>query len=212
MKTLAISVKDRDKVGKSNTRTLRNQGNVPCVLYGGEKQVAFYAHENDFRKLVYTPDTFLVELDINGTKTNAIMQDIQFHPVTDKILHIDFLEVFVDKPIKVSLPVILEGVALGVKNGGNLMFRRPKIITKGLVTNLPDSISLNIEDLKIGMFIYIKDIEIEGCEFLAPPNSVVVGVKTARAAIEEIEEEVEDEDATEGEANTDAPADAPAAE
>jgi large subunit ribosomal protein L25 len=193
MKTLAISVKERQNVGKSNTRALRNQGNVPCVLYGGEKQVTFYAHENDFRKIVYTPDTFVVELNIDGTETRAIMQDIQFHPVTDKILHIDFLEVFDNKPITVSIPVILEGASIGVKNGGNLMFRRPKIITKGLVANLPDAITLSIEHLKIGMFIYIKDIEMDGCEFLAPGNSVVVGVKTARAAVEEeVEEEIEE--------------------
>ena len=198
MKTLAISVKSRENVGKSNTRALRNQGNVPCVLYGGEKQVTFYAHENDFRKLVYTSDTFVVELDIDGSKVKAIMQDIQFHPVTDKILHIDFLEVIEGKPVTVALPVILEGVAAGVRNGGNLMFRRPKIITKGLVTNLPDAITLNIEKLKIGMFTYIKDIVIEGCEFIAPSNSVVVGVKTARAAIEEEEEEAEETEGVDG--------------
>jgi large subunit ribosomal protein L25 len=218
MKTLAISVKERQNVGKTSTRALRNQGNVPCVLYGGEKQVIFYAHENDFRKLVYTPDTFIVELDINGSKTQAIMQDIQFHPVSEKILHIDFLEVFDDKPIKVSLPVILEGVAIGVKNGGNLMFRRPKIITKGLAANLPDAITINIEHLKIGMFIYIKDVEIEEVEFLAPLNSVVVGVKTARAAIEEVEEEegaegAEGEEGTEGTEGANTPAaDTPASE
>ena len=197
MKTLAISVKARPQVGKSSTRALRNQGNVPCVLYGGEKQVTFYAHENDFRKLVYTPDTFLVELDIEGSKTKAVMQDIQFHPVTDKILHIDFLEVFDNKPVTVSLPVILQGIALGVRNGGNLLFRRPKIITKGLISNLPDSISINVEDLEIGMFIYIKDISIDGCEFLAPPSSVVVGVKTARTAILETVDNEEDEESTE---------------
>ena len=207
MKTLAISVKERMNVGKSSTRALRNQGNVPCVLYGGEKQVTFYAHENDFRKLVYTPDTFIVELDINGSQTKAIMQDIQFHPVTEKILHIDFLEVFDEKPIKVSLPVILEGVAIGVKNGGNLMFRRPKIITKGLVSNLPDAITINIEHLKIGMFIYIKDIEVAGVEFLAPSNSVVVGVKTARTAIEEVVEG-EEEGGEDGEAKDAAPEEA----
>ena len=197
MKTLAINVKEREKSGKSNTRALRNQGNVPCVLYGGEKQVTFYAHENDFRKLVYTPDTFLVELDIEGSKTKAVMQDIQFHPVTDKILHIDFLEVFDNKPVTVSLPVILQGIALGVRNGGNLLFRRPKIITKGLISNLPDSISINVEDLAIGMFIYIKDISIDGCEFLAPPNSVVVGVKTARTAILETVDDEDNEESTE---------------
>jgi large subunit ribosomal protein L25 len=210
MKTLAINVKERGNVGKTNTRALRNQGNVPCVLYGGEKQVTFYAHENDFRKLVYTPDTFVVELNIDGTVTKAIMQDIQFHPVTDKILHIDFLEVFDNKAITVSIPVILNGAAIGVKNGGNLMFRRPKIITKGLVANLPDAIELNIEHLKIGMFTYIKDITVEGCELMAPGNSVVVGVKTARAAVEEeVEEEVEE--GAEGDAPAEG-AEAPAAE
>ena len=216
MKTLAISVKKRETVGKKNTRALRNQGNVPCVLYGGEKQVTFYAHENDFRKLVYTKDTFVVELNINGDVINAVMQDIQFHPVSDKILHIDFLQVFDDKPVTVSLPVNLEGISKGVKNGGNLLFRRPKIITKGLVSNLPDAININIEDLAIGMFIYIKDINIEGCEFLAPPNSVVVGVKTARTAIE-VEEEEDNEDSddssdTSSEAPSEAPSDSPSAE
>ena len=217
MKTLAISVKERQNVGKSNTRALRNQGNVPCVLYGGEKQVTFYAHENDFRKLVYTPDTFIAELNIDGSKVRAILQDIQFHPVTDKILHIDFLEIIEGKPITITLPVILEGVAPGVKNGGNLMFRRPKIITKGLAASLPDAITINIEHLKIGMFIYIKDIEMDGCEFLAPGNSVVVGVKTARAAIEEVEEEeIEGEEGAEGgdasAEGAETPAEAPAAE
>ena len=210
MKTLAISVKERQNVGKSNTRALRNQGNVPCVLYGGEKQVTFYAHENDFRKLVYTPDTFVVDLDVDGKKTKAIMQDIQFHPVSEKILHIDFLEVFDDKPITVSLPVNLSGVAIGVKNGGNLMFRRPKIITKGLLSNLPEAINIDIEHLKIGMFIYIKDVVIEGAEFLAPPNSVVVGVKTARAAI--VEEEIEGEEGEEEEEGTDSASDAKSSE
>ena len=211
MKTLAISVKKRETVGTKDTRALRNQGNVPCVLYGGEKQVTFYAHENDFRKLVYTKDTFVVELDINGDVINAVMQDIQFHPVSDKILHIDFLQVFDDKPVTVSLPVNLVGISKGVKNGGNLLFRRPKIITKGLVSNLPDAININIEDLAIGMFIYIKDINIEGCEFLAPPNSVVVGVKTARTAIEVEEEDNEDSDDssdTSSEAPSEAPSDA----
>lgn len=210
MKTLAINVKERGNVGKTNTRALRNQGNVPCVLYGGEKQVTFYAHENDFRKLVYTPDTFIVELSIDGAVTKAIMQDIQFHPVTDKILHIDFLEVFDNKAITVSIPVNLNGTAIGVKNGGNLMFRRSKIITKGLVANLPNSIELNIEHLNIGMFTYIKDITVEGCELIAPGNSVVVGVKTARAVVEEeVEEEVEE--GAEGDAPAEG-AEAPAAE
>jgi len=201
MKTLAISAKSRDKVGKSSTRQLRNQGNVPCVLYGGEKQVCFYAHENEFRKLVYTPDVFIVELSIDGEVKRCIMQDIQFHPVSDKILHIDFLEVFDDKPITVSIPVILKGLAIGVRNGGNLMFRRRKIITRGLAASLPDAIEIDIENVKIGEFIYIKDINLEGCQFLAPDNSVVVGVKTARGAIEEESEEEETEESSDEKAD-----------
>ena len=200
MKTLAINVKEREKSGKSNTRALRNQGNVPCVLYGGEKQVVFYAHENEFRKLVYTPDIFVVELNFENKKINSIMQDIQFHPVSEKILHIDFLEVFDDKPVVVSIPVKLKGIPLGVRNGGNLMFRRNKIITKGLVSKLPDAIELNVESLAIGMFIYIKDINIDGCQFLAPENSVVVGVKTARNVIEE---ESSDDEGVESEESND---------
>jgi large subunit ribosomal protein L25 len=211
MKTLAISVKQRENVGKTSTRALRNQGKVPCVLYGGEKQVAFHAHENDFRKLVYTPDVFIVELDIEGSKVKAIMQDIQFHPVTDKILHIDFLEISDDKAITVSIPVILNGLAIGVRDGGNLMFRRRKIITKGLSANLPNAIEINIEDVKIGQFIYIKDLNIEGCEFLAPPSSVVVGVKMSRGAVDTDEEEAEEGEEGES-AEGDAPAEAPAAE
>ena len=203
MKTLAINVIEREQVGKSNTRALRNQGNVPCVLYGGEKQVTFYAHENEFRKLVYTPDVFIVELDIDGKKYNAIMQDIQFHPVTEKILHIDFLQVFDDKPVTVSIPVILNGIAEGVRQGGVMMFRRNKIITKGFVKDLPDAIELNIEHLKIGMFIYIQDLNIDGCQFIAPGNSVIVGVKTARTVVEEVV--LDEEEGAETESDTKKP-------
>tara|TARA_B110000240_G_scaffold111453_1_gene125187 strand:- start:399 stop:1052 length:654 start_codon:yes stop_codon:yes gene_type:complete len=185
MKSLAISAKTREKVGKSDSKALRNQGKVPCVLYGGEKQVSFYAHENDFRKLVYTSDVFLVELDIDGSKFSAIMQDIQFHPVTDKILHIDFLQVFDDKEITVNIPVKLDGQSIGVKNGGNLLQRRKSIITRALPGNLPDAINIDITDLKIGMFVYIKDLRSELYDFLAADNSVVVGVKTARNAVED---------------------------
>ena len=190
MKSLAISANKRENVGKANSKALRNQGNVPCVLYGGEKQVCFYAHENDFRKLVYTPDVFIVELNIDGNEYKAIMQDIQFHPVTDKILHIDFLQAFDDKEITVSIPVVLNGLAAGVRNGGNLLFRRKKIVTRALPAKFPDAINVDIEHLKIGDFIYIKDLRHEDYTFLAPDNAVVVGVKTARNAIEE---EVEDE-------------------
>ena len=199
MKSLAISVKKRENVGKANSKALRNQGKVPCVLYGGETQVCFYAHENDLRKLVYTSDIFLIDLDVEGTKTSCILQDIQFHPVTDKILHIDFLEVFADKEVTVEIPVVLKGMAIGVRNGGNLLTRRNKIITRAIPGNLPDAIEIDISELQIGMFVYIKDLKSDKYSFLASDNSVVVGVKTARAAIEEeVVEEVEGEEGEEG--------------
>lgn len=199
MKTLAISAKLREGTGKTDSKALRNQGNVPCVLYGGEKQVCFYAHENDFRNLVFTPDVFIVELDIEGQKYRAVMQDLQFHPVTDKLLHLDFLEIFDDKEVTVTIPVQLEGNAVGIRNGGILSFRRRKIITRAIPGNLPDYIVINIEDLDIGQSIFIKDLRNENYSFIAPDNAIVVGVRTARELIVEEEEEIEEGVEAEGE-------------
>ena len=203
MKTLAISAKIRKGTGKTDSKALRNQGNVPCVLYGGEKQVCFYAHENDFRNLVYTPDVFIVELDIEGEKYRAVMQDLQFHPVTDKLLHLDFLQIFDDKEVTMTIPVHLEGMSIGIRNGGVLSFRRRKIITRAIPGNLPDYIEINIEDLDIGQSIFIRDLRVDKYSFLAADNAVVVGVRTARELIieEEEEEELEGEEGeiTEGE-------------
>ena len=203
MKTLAISAKLRKGTGKTDSKALRNQGNVPCVLYGGEKQVCFYAHENDFRNLVHTPDVFIVELDIEGEKYRAIMQDLQFHPVTDKLLHLDFLQIFDDKEVTMTIPVHLEGMSIGIRNGGVLSFRRRKIITRAIPGNLPDYIEINIEDLDIGQSIFIRDLRVDKYSFLAADNAVVVGVRTARELIieEEAEEELEGEEGeiTEGE-------------
>ena len=203
MKTLEISAKLRKGTGKTDSKALRNQGNVPCVLYGGEKQVCFYAHENDFRNLVHTPDVFIVELDIEGEKYRAIMQDLQFHPVTDKLLHLDFLQIFDDKEVTMTIPVHLEGMSIGIRNGGVLSFRRRKIITRAIPGNLPDYIEINIEDLDIGQSIFIRDLRVDKYSFLAADNAVVVGVRTARELIieEEEEEELEGEEGeiTEGE-------------
>ncbi len=195
MKTLAISAKVRNGTGKIDSKALRNQGNVPCVLYGGEKQMCFYAHENDFRNLVYTPDVFIVELDIEGEKYRAVIQDLQFHPVTEKLLHLDFLEIFDDKEVTVTIPVHLKGNAVGIRDGGILSFRRRKIITRAIPGNLPDYIEINIEDVEIGQSIFIKDLRNEKYTFLAPDNAVVVGVRVARELIiEEEEEEIEGEE------------------
>ena len=211
MKTFALgaSVRETNKIAN---RALRNQGKVPCVLYGGEKQVYFSATENDLNKLVNTPDVYLLNIDIDGESFQAILQDIQFHPFTDRIIHIDFLQVFDDKEVTVNIPVNFIGTPIGVRNGGNLLVRKRAIRTRAIPANLPDAIDINIEELKIGKFLYIGDIRDERYTFLAGDKSVIVGVKTARGAVEdEEEEEGTEEDAAEGGDAPAAPAE-PAAE
>ncbi len=212
MKTFALgaSVRETNKIAN---RALRNQGKVPCVLYGGEKQVYFSATENDLNKLVNTPDVYLLNIDIDGESFQAILQDIQFHPLTDRIVHIDFLQVFDDKEVTVNIPVNFIGTPIGVRNGGNLLVRKRAIRTRAIPANLPDAIDINIEELKIGKFLYIGDIRDERYTFLAGDKSVIVGVKTARGAVEDEEEEEEgtEEGAAEGGDAPTAPAE-PAAE
>jgi len=209
MKSFALGADVRE-TNKIANRALRNQGKVPCVLYGGEKQVYFSASENDLNKLVNTPNVYIVKLSVAGKEFQAILQDIQFHPVTDRIIHVDFLQIFEDKEVTMNIPVNFHGTPIGVRNGGNLVVRRRSIKTKAIPANLPDAIDINIEDLKIGKFLYIGDIRDEKYSFLAADNAVVVGVKTARGAVEEEEEEEEG-----GESAESAPAEggeAPAAE
>ena len=199
MKTFALgaSVRETNKIAN---RALRNQGKVPCVLYGGEKQVYFSATENDLNKLVNTPDVYLLNIDIDGESFQAILQDIQFHPFTDRIIHIDFLQVFDDKEVTVNIPVNFIGTPIGVRNGGILLVRKRAIRTRAIPANLPDAIDINIEELKIGKFLYIGDVRDERYTFLAGDKSVIVGVKTARGAVEDEEEEEEgtEEGAAEG--------------
>jgi len=211
MKTFALSAESRE-TNKIANRALRNQGKVPCVLYGGEKQVYFSATENDLNKLVNTPDVYLLNIDIDGESYQAILQDIQFHPLTDRIVHIDFLQVFDDKEVTVSIPVNFIGTPIGVRNGGNLLVRRRAIKTRAIPANLPDAIEINIEDLKIGKFLYIGDVRDEKYTFLAEDKSVIVGVKTARGAIEDEEEDVEGEEGETAEGGDAPAAEAPAAE
>ena len=198
MKTFALGADIRE-TNKIANRGLRNQGKVPCVLYGGEKQVYFSAIENDLNKLVNTPDVYLIQVKVAGETFQAILQDIQFHPVTDRIIHVDFLQVFDDKEVTVNIPVNFIGTPIGVKNGGNLLVRKRVIKTRAIPANLPDAIDVNIEELKIGKFLYIGDIRDEKYTFLAGDKSVIVGVKTARGAVEDEEEEgEEDEETAEG--------------
>ncbi|MCL4119731.1 UNVERIFIED_CONTAM: hypothetical protein GTU68_035950 [Idotea baltica] len=211
MKSITIKGSKREIVGKVATKALRNAGKVPCVLYGGEP-VHFSANELEFRKLIYTPNVYTASIELEGgEKFSAIVQDIQFHPVTDKIIHIDFYQLFDDKAVSLNIPVKLEGTAPGVMNGGVLRFPNRRLRVKALPANLPDFLNIDISELKIGDKVFVESLMSEKFEILHPEDMVVVQVRTARAAIvEEVDEE--GEEGEEGETAEGGEAAAPAAE
>ncbi|TKG96483.1 50S ribosomal protein L25/general stress protein Ctc [Puteibacter caeruleilacunae] len=182
MKSIEIKGQLRTAVGKKDAKNLRNAGNVPCVMYGGEAPVHFYADANEFRKVVYTPSVYLIDLNINGEACKAIMQDIQFHPVTDEILHIDFLQIFEENPVTIEIPVEVEGFAKGIKAGGKLKINLRRLKVKALAKDLPDTITLNVEELGLGESIKVEAMEVENLEFLNAKSTPVVSVIITRAA------------------------------
>ena len=199
MKSITINGSKRESVGKSSSRLLRNAGQVPCVLYGGEGPIHFSAPELAFSKLVYTANAYTVVIAFGEKESyNAILQDIQFHPVSDKILHIDFYQLFDDKKISMDIPVKLNGNPIGVKLGGNLQRNKRKLRIKALPTNLPDNLEIDISELNIGDKVYITELFNENYEFLHPENTVVCQVRRARAALVVETEEGEGEEGEEG--------------
>lgn len=198
MKTAQLSGSTRENVGKKEAAALRKAGKVPAVLYGAGEQTHFSVDALPMSKLVITPNVYKIELDINGTKKDAIIQDIQFHPVTDDIIHVDFLELQEGKPVKVALPLRFTGNAIGVRNGGKLLVNFRKLNVFGLAKDMPEDISLDITNLRIGKSLRIKDINLEGLKLLHDQNAVAVMVKMARGAVDsdDDEEEGEGEEAT----------------
>ena len=185
MKSITINGSKRESVGKSSTKALRNAGKIPCVLYGGEKPVHFSAEEISFSKLVYTPNahTVIISMD-NKSEINAVIQDIQFHPVTEKILHVDFLQIFEDKEVTITVPVRFEGNAPGVRNqGGNLSKNKRKLSVRALPKDLPDYIKADISSLNLNDNITIADVSEETFKFLHPDNMVICQVKMSRASL-----------------------------
>ena len=182
MKSITIKGSKRESVGKVATKALRNAGMVPCVIYGGEKPVHFSAEEKAFKKLVYTPDVFTASLDVDGQKTTAILQDIQFHPLSDRILHVDFYQLFDDKEVTMNIPVKLTGTSPGVLNGGSLRFTNRKLKIKALPANLPDYVTADISGLKIGSKLLVTSLFNDEYTFMHPDNTVVVQVRTSRNA------------------------------
>jgi large subunit ribosomal protein L25 len=208
MKSITINGSKRESVGKVAAKALRNAGRVPCVLYGGGEPLHFSAQELDFSKLVYTPNAHTVVINLDGENIAAILQDIQFHPLTDKIIHVDFYRLFDDKEVSMNIPVKVEGAAPGVLNsGGVLVLNKRKLRVKALPKNLPDVIVANISNLKLGNKLYTAELQTEDFTIVHPDNTVVCQVRTSRASIKE-EEEEETEEATEG--GEDTPAEASA--
>ena len=212
MKSVSINGIARVDLGKKFAKQLRKEENVPCVIYGGkEGPIHFYAHSNEFRSIVYTPNVYLIDIKIEDTVSQAIMGDIQFHPVTDKILHIDFLRVFEDQMVKINVPVNISGNSIGVRNGGRLAINMRRTLIEALPANLPETIDIDITNIKIGQSIRVKDILLENIHFLNNSEDVIVAVKTARAAITEEEEAEEAGEAGEaGEGVTEGGDDKPA--
>lgn len=195
MKVAPLSGSLRANVGKKDAKAMRNAGLVPCVLYGQGSQTHFSIKDIAIEKLVFNPDVFQIELDIEGKKTNAIIQDLQQDPITDKVLHVDFLELDAKKPVKVALPVRLTGASRGVLAGGKLMqvFRRLKVVA--LPGELPEAIIIDITKLRIGQSIRVGDLETSGLKFVDAKSAVVVSVKMARGASKAAEaDDEEDED------------------
>ena len=211
MKSITIKGSKRESVGKVATKALRNAGSVPCVLYGGGEPLHFAAPELDFSKLVYTPNahTVVITLD-DGSKVNAILQDIQFHPLNDKILHVDFYRMFDDKEVAMNIPVKVEGAAPGViVSGGVLSLNKRKLRVKALPKNLPDSIVINISELELGNKIYTAELQTESYKILHTDNTVVCQVRTSRAAILVEDEETETDAETSTEEGAETSADKP---
>jgi large subunit ribosomal protein L25 len=182
MKSFEIKAAVRNSLGKKDSKKTRDAGNVPCILYGGKSNINFTVDEKEVSHVIFTPNVYLVNLNIDGKTYSAKIHDIQFHPVTDRVNHIDFYEVLEDKKITIDLPVKIQGNSIGVREGGKLIQDRRKVKVRALVKDMPDEIVLDITDLNIGKAIRVGDLSFKNIEFLDLKTSPVVSVKVTRAS------------------------------
>lgn len=202
MNTVSLSGSLRGNVGKKDAKAQRKLGKVPCVIYGGSEQKHFTLDQKEFKKIIFTPEVSIVKLTLGEKNYECILQDVQYHPVTDKVLHADFLELQAGKPVTVALPVELKGTAPGVVKGGKLRLKLRKLRVSGIINIMPEHIVLDISKLDIGRSIKVRDIAHADLNFLDPGNQVVVAVVAVRgisAEEEEGEEGAEGETAEGGE-------------
>ena len=211
MKSVVLTGQKREGLGKKESKKLRAQKIVPAVLYGGNEVVHFAVPFSDLRKLIYTPSVFLIDLEIDGENYKALMQDIQWHPVEEEVLHIDFLRISDGNPVKIDVPINVTGMAKGMKAGGKLKTNLRRLKVKALAENLPDTIDIDITPLTIGQSIKVGDLKRDNLEFLDSKSNVIVGVITSRAAKSAMGAMADDEEEAEEDAPVDE-AEAPASE
>ena len=196
MKTIEIKGSFRTELGKKSSKELRKSGNVPCVIYGKEKNIHFFAHENSFKNLVYTPAAHLVKLNIEDKEYNVVLKDMQFHPVKDNIIHADFIEILENKPVVINIPIKVFGDSVGVIAGGKLSIKRRSLKVKGLAKDLPEALPVDITNLKIHEGVKVGELSYDKIELLDPKKSMVLTIATSRVA-QKSDEEVAAEAATE---------------
>lgn len=200
MKSVELKATSRNEVrSKSALKALRKEGRVPAVMYGGKENVNFHVDEIAFSKLIDTPEVYFIDLNFGDSTVKAVIGDVQFHPVTDAPIHIDFIQVFDDKPVTIAIPVAFTGASIGVLNGGKRREKLRKLVLRALPAHLPEEVSIDITKLKIGQSIKVKDVEMENVEFLDNENAVIIAVKTSRVAVTTDDDDLEEETA-EGEA------------
>ncbi|WP_296928831.1 50S ribosomal protein L25/general stress protein Ctc [Porphyromonas sp.] len=206
---LSATVRKADQLGKKATKGLRREGLVPVVLYGGSETQHLVVKADDINKLIYTPDIFLIELDVEGKLIKAVLKEVQFHPVSDKTLHADLYEVSEDKPIVMSVPVVLNGHAVGVRAGGKLVREKRNLRVRAVYDKIPENLVIDVTNLKLGKTIQVHELSFEGLELVDAPQAVVCAVKQTRAArgkdaTESESEETEEEGSEHSEESKDA--------
>jgi large subunit ribosomal protein L25 len=195
MKSIALQGNKRADRGTTDAKALRNAEKIPAVLYGGKENTHFTVNEIQFGKIINSPNVYFVNLDVDGSTHRAIIKDVQFHPVTDKVLHIDFLEVVEGKAITVNMPIKLTGSSKGVLNGGKLRTVTRRLKVNGLAEVLPEFITIDITNLRIGQSIKVGDIKVDGLRLLDAANAVVVAVKRSRVSSADTDEDEDEEGA-----------------
>jgi len=182
MKTLKLKADKREVFGKKGSKSVRNAGQVPAILYGGGETIHFSLDEKSVKPLIYSPNSYIVEFDIDGKEERGVMREVQFHPIKEKILHIDFFRVIAGKPVSIDVPVRLTGNAEGVKQGGKLQLNKRKIRVSGLMENLLDELVIDVTELGLGKTIFVGDLKFDNLTLLTPATTAVAGVRMTRAA------------------------------